>query len=83
MHDYHLVKSVIKSIEEKTSKLEKIKRVTRIRLTLGSLKMVTKEHFTQTFKEVSRGTLCEGARLAITEVPGDVLIVDNIEGEFD
>ena len=82
MHEYHLVKSVIKTIEAKTAQLKNIKKIALIKITLGDLKMVTKEHFTETFKEVSRGTLCEGAALDITLVSGDVLVVENIEGEF-
>ncbi|MDD5583971.1 MAG: hydrogenase maturation nickel metallochaperone HypA [Candidatus Omnitrophica bacterium] len=82
MHEYHLVKSVIKTIEAKTAQLNTIKKISLIKITLGDLKMVTREHFTETFKEVARGTICEGAALDITQVPGDVLIVENIEGEF-
>jgi Zn finger protein HypA/HybF involved in hydrogenase expression len=82
MHEYHLVKSVIKTIEAKTTQLNTIKKITLIKITLGDLKMVTKEHFIETFGEVSRGTICEGARLDITQVPGDVLVVENIEGEY-
>ena len=82
MHEYHLVKSVIKTIEAKTAQLNDIKKVTLIKITLGDLKMVTKEHFAETFKEVSRGTICEGAALDIKEVRGDVFVVENIEGEY-
>jgi len=83
MHEYHLVKSLVKSIFEKTSSLKNFKKVTLIKLQLGDLKMVSRESFTETFKEVSRGTICEGATLEIKEVKGDVLLVESIEGEFE
>jgi Zn finger protein HypA/HybF involved in hydrogenase expression len=83
MHEYHLIKPLVSTIEDKVKTLPGIKKVTRIKVTLGMLKMVTKEHFAETFKELSRGSVCEGAALDITEVPGDVLVVENIEGEFD
>jgi hydrogenase nickel incorporation protein HypA/HybF len=82
MHEYHLIKPLIDTIEAKVKTLPDIKKVTRIEITLGMLKMVTKEHFTEHFKEQSKGTICEGAELDIKEVPGDTLVVENIEGEF-
>jgi len=83
MHEYHLVKPLISTIEAKVKTLPGIKKISRITITLGMLKMVTKEHFAETFKELSKGTVCEGAALDIKEVPGDVLVVENIEGEFE
>jgi len=82
MHEYHLAESVLKSILEKTKNMPGIKGITLIRLKIGDLKMVSKETFSETFKQVAKGTLCEGARLDIEEVMGDVLVVKDIEGEF-
>jgi Zn finger protein HypA/HybF involved in hydrogenase expression len=59
-----------------------IKSITFIRLKIGNLKMVSKETFSETFKQVAKGTLCENAKLDIEEVMGDVLVVKDIEGEF-
>jgi Zn finger protein HypA/HybF involved in hydrogenase expression len=83
MHEYHLIKPLVHTIEEKVKSLPKLKRVTRISVKLGILKMVTKEHFSETFKELSKGSICEGAQLDIEEVPGDILFVENVEGEFE
>jgi len=82
MHEYHLAESVLKSILEKTKNMPGIKGITLIRLKIGDLKMVSKETFSETFKQVAKGTLCEGAKLDIEEVMGDVLVVKDIEGEF-
>ena len=82
MHEYHLVQSVLKTIKAKLSTMPDVKKVTLIKLKLGNLKMVSKETFSETFKEVSRGTICENAKLDIDEVMGDALIVENIEGEY-
>ena len=83
MHEYHLVESVLKSILEKTKNIKNIKHITLISLKIGNLKMVSKETFSETFKEVSRGTICEGAKLDIKEVMGDTMVVENIEGEYE
>lgn len=83
MHEYHLAESVLKSILEKTKHMSDIKSITLIRLKIGNLKMVSKETFSETFKQVSKETLCEGAKLDIEEVMGDVLLIKDIEGEYD
>ncbi|MDP2924232.1 MAG: hydrogenase maturation nickel metallochaperone HypA [Candidatus Omnitrophota bacterium] len=82
MHEYHLVQSVLKTILAKTSGMPDIKKITAIKLKLGNLKMVSKETFGETFKEISKDTICEGAGLDIEEVMGDVMVVENIEGEY-
>ena len=82
MHEYHLAESVLKSILEKTKHMSGIKSITLIRLKIGNLKMVSKETFSETFKQVSNGTICANAKLDIEEVMGDTLIVENIEGEY-
>jgi len=82
MHEYHLAEAVLKSILEKTKHMSDIKSITLIRLKIGNLKMVSKETFSETFKLVSKGTMCEGAKLDIEEVMGDTLIVEDIEGDF-
>jgi len=83
MHEYHLAQSVLKTIQAKVAAMPDIKKITAIKLKLGNLKMVSKETFSETFKEVARKTICEGAKLDIEEVMGDTLIVENIEGEYD
>ncbi|MEI8349134.1 MAG: hydrogenase maturation nickel metallochaperone HypA [Candidatus Omnitrophota bacterium] len=83
MHEYHLIQTILKTISEKTAGMSGIKKISSIRLTLGQLKMVSKESFSEIFKELSKGTMCEGAKLDIEEVPGDVLVVEHIEAEFE
>ncbi|MDD4954797.1 MAG: hydrogenase maturation nickel metallochaperone HypA [Candidatus Omnitrophica bacterium] len=82
MHEYHLAESVLKSIQEKTKDMSGIKSITLIRLKIGDLKMVSKETFSETFKQVAKGTICENSKLDIEEVMGDALVVKDIEGEF-
>jgi Zn finger protein HypA/HybF involved in hydrogenase expression len=83
MHEYHLAQSVLKTIQAKVATMPDIKKVTLIRLKLGNLKMVSKETFSETFKEVAHKTICAGAKLDIEEVMGDVLVVEHIEGELE
>jgi Zn finger protein HypA/HybF involved in hydrogenase expression len=82
MHEYHLARSLVKSILEKTSSIKELNKITRIKIKLGDLKMVSKESLSEAFKEVSKGTLCDGVKLDVAEVKGDILLVENIEGEF-
>ena len=82
MHEYHLAESVLKSILEKTKHMSGIKSITLIRLKIGNLKMVSKETFSETFKQVANATICANAKLDIEEVMGDVLVVKDIEGEY-
>ena len=82
MHEYHLAESVLKSILEKTKHMSDIKSITLIRLKIGNLKMVSKETFSETFKQGANGTICANAKLDIEEVMGDTLVVEDIEGEF-
>ncbi|MFA5337592.1 MAG: hydrogenase/urease maturation nickel metallochaperone HypA [Candidatus Omnitrophota bacterium] len=83
MHEYHLAESVLKSILEKTKDMSGIKSITLIRLKIGNLKMVSKETFSETFKQVASATICANAKLDIEEVMGDVLVVKDVEGEYD
>ncbi|MFA6281433.1 MAG: hydrogenase/urease maturation nickel metallochaperone HypA [Candidatus Omnitrophota bacterium] len=83
MHEYHLAESVLKSILVKTKEMPNIKKITSIRLTLGNLKMVSKETFSETFKQVAAKSICADAKLDITEVMGDTLVIEDIEGEYD
>jgi len=83
MHEYHLADSVLKSILEKTKDMPNIKKITSIRLKLGNLKMVSKETFSETFKLVAAKTICADAKLDIKEVMGDILLIEDIEGEYE
>lgn len=83
MHEYHLAESVLKSILTKTKDMSGIKSIMLIRLKIGNLKMVSKETFSETFKQVAGGTICANAKLDITEVMGDTLVVEDIEGEYE
>ncbi len=83
MHEYHLAESVLKSILAKTKDMPNVKKITAIRLKLGNLKMVGKETFSETFKQVAAKTICSDAKLDIEEVMGDTLVIEDIEGEYE
>ena len=82
MHEYHLIKALIDSILKKTAEMDNLERLTKIKVKLGDLKMVGRESFLKTFKELSAGTICDGATIDLEEVKGDTLLVEAIEGDF-
>ena len=82
MHESHLAQSVVKSVIEKTGKMDDLERISRVIVTVGTLKMVTPESFTKAFQDASAGTICEGASLTVRTVQGDTLTVDSIEAEY-
>lgn len=82
MHEYRLAKSVLDSIIEKTKPMVSLEKISSIKLKIGNLKMITPQSFKETFKQIAKGTLCEGASLEIEIVDGDTLLIENIEGEF-
>ncbi|MFH1768039.1 MAG: hydrogenase maturation nickel metallochaperone HypA [Candidatus Omnitrophota bacterium] len=83
MHEYHLAKSVLKSILEKVKDIGDIKRVSAVKLKIGELKMVTADTFKETFSEIAHNTLCDNALLDIDIVKGDTVVVEDIEAEFN
>jgi hydrogenase nickel incorporation protein HypA/HybF len=64
MHEAHLMKSLMKQIED-IAKAEEAKAVTAIQVWLGALSHMSASHFTEHFEEASVGTIAEGAELEI------------------
>ncbi|MFO1147551.1 MAG: hydrogenase maturation nickel metallochaperone HypA [Alsobacter sp.] len=69
MHEMALAEGLIDLVEEEGRKAQ-ARRVTVVRLSLGALGHVEPEAIRFCFDAVSRGTLAEGATLAIDIVPG-------------
>ena len=65
MHEVALMRDLMRRIEGVAS-AEKARRVTGLKVWLGALSHFSAEHFAEHFAEASRGTIAEGARLAVT-----------------
>lgn len=68
MHDYHKALDMVSFAKEKANEMGKDK-VTRITISIGESSGYTAESILMYFKEVSAGTLCEGAEVVIKSVP--------------
>ncbi len=69
MHEMSIAESVLGIVED-TARREGFTRVAEVRLEIGRLAAVETEALRFCFDAVVRGSLAEGARLAIDETPG-------------
>jgi hydrogenase nickel incorporation protein HypA/HybF len=67
MHELSLAEELVERLEE-VARRERASRIASIRLELGAMSGVDRDAFEFAFPEVARGTLAEGARLAVEEV---------------
>jgi hydrogenase nickel incorporation protein HypA/HybF len=70
MHEMSLVESVVALVEDERRKQD-FSRVRLIRLAVGVLGHAEPEALRFCFDAVTRGTIAEGARLEIEQVPGE------------
>lgn len=70
MHEVSLIESVVALVEEERQK-QPFVRVTRIRLTVGTLGCAQPDALRFCFDAVTRGTIADGARLEIETTPGE------------
>lgn len=69
MHEMSIAEGVIQLLEEQAA-AQQFSRVRTVWLEIGPLAAVETEALRFCFEEVTRGSLAEGARLEIVEVPG-------------
>ena len=75
MHEMSIAESVLGIVED-TARQEGFGRVKEVRLEMGRLAAVEVEALRFCFDVVVRGSLAEGAELAIDEVPGTAWCFD-------
>ncbi|PWR23153.1 hydrogenase maturation nickel metallochaperone HypA [Zavarzinia compransoris] len=75
MHEMALCESVVAAVEDQ-AKRHQFSRVRRVRLEIGRFAGVEIAALRFGFDVVARGTLCEGAELAILEPPGEAWCFD-------
>ncbi len=69
MHELSLAEGVLQLIED-TARTQGYSRVTAVFLELGEHAAVERESLSFCFDVVTRGSMAEGARLEITDLPG-------------
>ncbi|CAG1014749.1 Hydrogenase maturation factor HybF [Anaerolineales bacterium] len=69
MHEMSLAESVLQIIED-ASRTRQFRRVRTVVLEIGALAAVEPEAMRFAFDAVVRGTLADGARLELIEIPG-------------
>lgn len=69
MHELALAQAIVDIVEAQARK-DRFTRVARIHLAIGRLALVEPEALTFGFEAVSRGTIAQGAQLAIERPPG-------------
>ncbi len=80
MHEIGIAESILKGVLMR-AKEHKIKKISKISLRVGELKMVSNDSLQGAFDLVSQGTIAEGARLEVDFIPGDELSIQEIEVE--
>jgi hydrogenase nickel incorporation protein HypA/HybF len=67
MHEYSLMADLLLKIL-RIAHETKAERITSVKVKLGALSHITKEHFTEHFEEAIRGTVAEGAVLSVEQM---------------
>ncbi|TDX31097.1 hydrogenase nickel incorporation protein HypA/HybF [Modicisalibacter xianhensis] len=86
MHEASLIRNLMHRIEE-IAETEGAKRVVSVSVWLGALSHMSERHFIEHFNDAAKGTIAEGAELAITlstdtdHKDAQELLLDSIEVE--
>ncbi len=80
MHELGMVKAILDGVLKK-AKEHNARKVSRIKLKVGLLKIVTPVSLQNAFDIVSSGTIANQAKLDIEEISGDELSIIDIEIE--
>jgi hydrogenase nickel incorporation protein HypA/HybF len=88
MHELSLFADLTRKVDDVVRRANG-ERAAEIVVKLGALSHMSAEHFQEHFDEVSKGTIAEGARLAVEESddPHDPhaqdMVLQSVEVEFD
>ncbi|MDP2808991.1 MAG: hydrogenase maturation nickel metallochaperone HypA [Rhodocyclaceae bacterium] len=80
MHEISLAEEIVQTIEE-AARREGFGRVRTVFLEIGRLSCVEPDALAFCFESVALGSVAEGARLEIAELPGDEMRVKELEVE--
>ncbi len=80
MHEWGITKSIVESIVKGAQKHD-LKRVDKVRLSIGESTELTPESLEFCFQCLSKGTVAERATLEIRKSQGREITIDSLEGE--
>ena len=68
MHEHSLMTDLLRKIEG-IGREQKARRILGVRIRLGALSHISPDHLNEHFVQAAAGTMAEGARLDIVEIP--------------
>ena len=68
MHEHSLMKDLMNAIE-RIGREQNARKVLGVRIRLGALSHISPDHLSEHFVQAAAGTMAEGARLDIIEIP--------------
>jgi len=71
MHEYSLIKEIVDTVLEKAKEYN-AKSVVKVEIDVGELKFLTDEQAQYLFRELSKGTILENAKLEINYVSSEI-----------
>lgn len=80
MHELHLIKDLLADVL-RTARENRIKKVTKVYLRMGEFTEIDPEILRYFFRESGRGTVVEGAEIAIESSPARELRLLSFDGE--
>lgn len=86
MHEFSLLTNLMRKIES-IAREKQVKKVVGIKVRLGALAHISRDHFQEHFHQAAQGTVAEGARLDIVvsmnqwDPHAQEIILDSVEVE--
>jgi hydrogenase nickel incorporation protein HypA/HybF len=82
VHERALMRDLLARVDE-AARAEGATRVTGVRVLVGPLSHLTPEHFREHFADAARGTIAEGARVAVaSDAAGADVVLESLEVEL-
>lgn len=80
MHEAGIVKGILKKVIVE-ARLHQAKKILKIKLKVGHLEMLIREHLQDHFSLLSKDSIAEDAIIEVEEFPGSGISIESIETE--
>lgn len=80
MHELSMVQEILNVLKAQAKKHD-LKKVTKVRLSMGEYSTIKPSHLNSCFEMLSKGSIFEGAAIEIEKASGDGIGVVGMEGE--
>ncbi|MFH1654189.1 MAG: hydrogenase/urease maturation nickel metallochaperone HypA [Pseudomonadota bacterium] len=81
MHEVGIVQNLVKELLERIESKKLTEKPTKIFITLGDGLRISEESLNFWFNDFAKNTVLEGAKLQVTAVDGNKIIIDSLEVE--